>query len=139
MGKRDKVRDRLIAIVNAKYSVPTWLWVICSTAAALIILIGSLTLPAAAIAADPFLNALPINGTLWGGALAGAGFTNMYGMKTRRTRLVGYTSFLCFCLWVFGGIALAASGLANLFFILPMLAFWAYKYVASFVREHYGV
>ena len=139
MGKRDGIRDKLIAIVNAKYSVPTWLWVICSTAAALIILIGSLTLPAAVVATDPFLQALPLDGTIWGGMLGGAGLLNMYGMKKKKTKLVGYTSFICFLLWIFGGIALTASGAANLFFVVPMLTFWAYKYVASFVREHYGV
>ena len=134
--RRERARLRLIKIVNARYSVPTWLWVVASTVAGVIILVGSLTLPAATLAADPFLSALPINGIVWGGLLTASGFVNMYGMARLKLRVVKWTAFICFCLWVFGVIAFWLTGVANVaLFAGPMLSFWAYKYIASHIRE----
>lgn len=123
------------SVINAKYSVPTWLWVIASIFVALAITGVAIFDP---LSATEFLDALPWGGLLIGPLLTGAGGLTMLGMILNRVKYVKWGSFASFCIWVFVGFAFFTTGGFLNFVILPlpMLCFWAYKYLASYVREH---
>jgi hypothetical protein len=130
----DRVRHRMIKIVNAKYSVPSWLWVMASIAVGIVIFLYGLSDPSLI---REFTDPLPFNGLVWGGGVALSGVLAGVGMATDATWVVRLGAFVSFSLWIFGAISFYLSGgIANvIIFGGPMLVFWAYKYVASYVRE----
>ena len=134
MSKRGKARERLRRIIDAKYSVPTWLWVLASTGFGAVILFYLLTNPALVV---PFTQYLPFHGWSWAPLLTGGGLLTMIGMAKDWVRFVRVGSFLSFTMWIFGSTTLyLTGGVANLIiFAGPMLILWAYTYVASYYRE----
>jgi hypothetical protein len=130
----NKARRFMIRLVNAKYSVPSWLWALASTSVGLLILFYAITNP---VLIAEFVKPLPFEGFVWGSLLGGAGVVAMLGMGLDKARLVRIGSFLSFCMWIFGAVSFyAAGGIGNIIiFAGPMLIYWAYKYLASYVRE----
>jgi len=124
--------------INAKYSLPAWLWVILSAAVGLIVTLIAFFNPAMAVG---FFMALPLSGKLIGPAVLLAGVSVMVGMARSKTTYVKWGSFISFCLWVFVGFALFIDGgiISFLLLPLPLLIFWGYKYLASYVREIDGI
>lgn len=128
------MRNLLVRFINARFSLPTWLWAFASTAVGLIVFQYSFVKDPAIAS---FSESLPFGGVLWGGAVAICGVSSMYGMARFSKWPLRFGSMGSFVLWVFGAISFArAGGLANVFiFAGPMLLFWAYKYLATYVRE----
>lgn len=124
--------------INAKYSLPAWLWVLLSFVVGVLVFIIAVTNPATSAA---FFAALPFTGILMGPLVAIAAAVAMYGMATGKIKYVKWGSFSSFCLWLFVGFALFMDGgiISFLLLPLPLLVFWAYKYLASWVREIDGV
>jgi hypothetical protein len=126
-------RKVLLRFINARYSLPTWLWVLASTFVGFLVFQYSLV-------KDPevaqFAEALPFGGIVWGGLLTLAGLSSMIAMARHKNKHMRHASMTSFILWIFGAIAFAQDGIANvLIFAGPMVLFWAYKYLATFVRE----
>lgn len=135
MDTEEEVKpSRLYRIVNAKYSLPTWLWVFASFFVGVIVLIYSLTNPALII---EFTKTLPFHGLAWSPLVVIGSLLTMVGMGRANEWLVRKSSILNFCLWVFGAVSFyAAGGIGNvLIFGAPMLIFWAYTYLAAYFRE----
>lgn len=133
MKKSNRWIEALDRVVQAKYSVPAWLWVCVSFVVGLLVLGVALFDPGMAVA---FLAALPLGGLVFGPALMLFAAMVMYGMATDTPKWVRVGSFASFCLWIFGAFAFATGGILNVFLLpLPMLIFWSYKYLASYVRE----
>lgn len=129
------MRQRLLAIVNAKYTVPTWLWNISSTALAAVVLLWSLTNPSADL--DAFTSSLILNGVLWSALLVFGGILAGIGMAANIPWFVRTGAMLNFCMWIFGTIAFAGAGGVNvIIFSLPVLIYYAYLYLASFLRNY---
>jgi hypothetical protein len=61
----------------------------------------------------------------------------MIGMTTGRVNIHRWGAMISFCMWVFGAFAFyLTGGIYNvIIFAAPMLVFWFYKYLASYVRE----
>lgn len=130
----NKFRRFMLRLVNAKYSLPSWLWALASTAFAAVILMYLVVNPA--LVAE-FVAPLPFHGWAWAILLAFGGVLAMFGMALDKPKFVRIGSFLSFCMWIFGAITLYISGgIGNIIiFAGPMLIYWAYKYLASYVRE----
>lgn len=119
--------------VQAKYSVPSWLWVSVSFVTGLLILLIGVFDPLSAV---EFLRALPLGGVAFGPMLMAGSLSTMYGMARDIAKYVRFGSFFSFCLWIFASFAFATGSILNVFILpLPMLIFWGYKYLASYVRE----
>jgi hypothetical protein len=131
---RDKIRSGLIRFVNAKYSLPSWLWAIASTIVGAAIVAYAIFNPAVL---TEFVKYLVLDGWIWGPVLTLGGLIAMIGMAKDWARWVRVGAFSSFCMWIFGSIAFFfTGGIVNvLIFAGPMLVFWAYKYLASYVRE----
>jgi len=137
-NNENKFLNLIRKAVNAKYSVPAWLWVILSTAVGLIVTGIAFFNPAMAAG---FFMALPLSGKLMGPAVLIGGLAVMWGMAKNDSTYVKWGSFVSFCLWLFVGFALFIDGgiISFLLLPLPLLIFWAYKYLAATVRELDGV
>ena len=124
--------------INAKYSVPAWLWAILSVTVGLLVTGIAFFNPAMAAG---FFMALPLSGKLVGPLVVLAGVAAMIGMGTGKYSYVKWGSFASFCLWLFVGFALFIDGgvISFLLLPLPLLIFWGYKYLAATVREIDGV
>ena len=129
-----RVRRLMIRLVNAKYSVPSWLWAIASTSVGALVLLYSITNPALVAA---FVAPLPFHGWVWAPLLTFGGLCAMLGMAKDKSSLVRLGAFVSFLMWIFGALTFYASGgIGNIIiFAGPMLVYWAYKYLASYVRE----
>lgn len=128
------MRNKLLSIVNAKYSVPTWLWNLSSTAFATIVLLYTIFSPDAL---DDFTSALVLNGTLWSAMLLIACILVGIGMARDRDGLVRLGAMVAFCLWIFGTIGFAGIGGANIIiFSAPIMVYYAYIYIASYLRKY---
>jgi hypothetical protein len=117
-------------LINARYSVPTWLWASSSFISGLVV-IFSFAQPSIAT----FVDAVAF-GVTWGPMVGIFGLIAMYGMATKNETLVRIGAFASFCLWVAGAVALfiTGAGVAVFYFVGQLVLFWAYKYLASFVR-----
>lgn len=125
-----KVISRML---NARYSLPTWILVVMSIMTGITIGVIAISDPPSATI---FLEALPFDGLVWGPLLAASGVTAVVGMIKHKNKIVRIGAFASFCLWVFGTFAFATASILNVLFLpIPMLVFWSYKYLASFVRE----
>lgn len=127
----------VLRIIEAKYSISSWLWAFVSTATGLVF--------AAAIkdgtgeGLDDFLKVLPvIDPLLWASLIAVTGVVLMLGMLIDSDIMVGISAFTSFVLWVFGALAFVLLGsVATLvILIIPFLLFFAYIFVATFVRDN---
>lgn len=132
------VMDRVILrVINAKYSVPTWLLAIMSWLVAIIILLIAMFDPAQA--AD-FLDQLPAGGFLWAPLLLASTSATMVGMARHWHSLVKNGAGVSFCLWIFGSVAFGVgTGIANVVaFCVPFLIYWFYLALAARFRERQG-
>lgn len=129
-----RTRNFMIRLVNAKYSVPSWLWAIASTSLGALIIFYSFTNPALVAA---FLAPLPFHGWVWAPLLTLGGLAAMLGMAKDNSKLLRLGAFVSFLMWIFGTITFYISGgIGNvIIFAGPMLVYWGYKYLASYVRE----
>lgn len=129
-----EVRNFLRRIINARYSVSSWLWIIVSTFAAVIML---LQLMGGSPEAVEFLSNLPLNGYLWTGGLILTGLFKMFGMAFHKDWAVSWGSFVAFCLWVFGMITFIILGNAVtvVLLIAPIMVFNAYLFLGATLRE----
>ena len=138
MKKHNGLLARLIRRgINAKYSLPTWLWVIVSFIVGVLTTGYAFASPATFVL---FLSGLPLNGMFIGPVVVIAGIVTMFGMAKYRPTLVKYGSFASFCAWIPITYAFyIAGGWINVA-LLPiwMLLFWSYKYLASHIRERDG-
>lgn len=130
-------RQRLRKILNARYSVSAWLWILVSTATAIVMFILIASGEGATPGLREFLSVLPVNGYFWSGGLIITGITKIYGMATGKERAVVYGSFFAFCLWVFGAIAFLLSGnaVSVILLILPFMIFNAFLFLGALLRE----
>lgn len=136
--QENKVLGAIRKGINAKYSVPAWLWVILSATVGFLLTFIAFLAPGTAMT---FLAALPLTGKLLGPVVLGFSGLAMYGMSVNHPRYVKWASFVCFLAWVFLGIAFFIDGGLITFLIMPlwMIVFWAYKYLAAWVRELDGI
>lgn len=123
----------IVRLLNSRYSVGTFLWAIVS-------LILGLIVAQIAFAGTPnaFVDALPFDGQLWSVLLTLSSLAAIVGMAkdTERRILVRVGSFASFCLWIFGTISFASSGVVFIPIIsAPLLIVFAYIYLASLIRE----
>jgi hypothetical protein len=134
---RERFRLSLIRAVNARYSIPSWLWASSSAFVGLAVMAISFS---GDVRGQRFVDAL-ILGRFWGPLVFICSILAMIGMKKVYFRLVRWTAFANFLLWVFGAIAFYLNGgIWNIvIFVGQMLIFWAYKYLASYVRIHHRV
>lgn len=129
----ESLRLVLVRLINARFSLPTWLWAFASVAFGYIVF-------SYALSRDPriadFASALPFGGVVWGSLLILAGLCSMFSMAFGSKHGQQAGSMGSFILWIFGAISFAQDGFADVvIFAGPMLVFWAYKYLATFVRE----
>lgn len=138
MIKENKFLSIIRRGINAKYSVPAWLWVILSFVVGILLTLIAFFDPSSALG---FLEALPLSGKLMGPVVAVFSGTAMYGMGKGNPKIVKWSSFICFLAWVFIAFAFFIDGGIITFLIMPleMLVFWGYKYLASWVREIDGI
>lgn len=127
-------------LINARYSLPAWLWAIVSTLFGVFIFFYVLTDPAEV---RNFTGALPFEGYVWSPLVIIAGICAMYGMAKNKIHLIRRSSFTAFMLWLFGDISWIISsddGWVNVFiFGAWMTVFWLYKYLASYARERENI
>lgn len=129
-------RQFIRRIINARYSVSSWLWIIVSTISALMMLVMIAT-----GGNDPeiaeFLSELPLNGYLWAGGLVVTGLIKMFGMAFHRDKAVSWGALLAFCLWVFGLLTFIFIGNAAtvILLIIPIMTFNAYLFLGATLRE----
>lgn len=126
----------LLRIIDAKYSVSSWLWTIVSFVTGLIM--ASIIREGTEPTLEKFLEALPlIDPLLWSSSIALAAVALMLGMFIDSDMLVGISAFISFALWVFGMIAFILLGNVQtvVILIIPFLIFFAYIFVAAFVRD----
>lgn len=137
MRKRigNRIRNGILRVLNARYSVSSWLWVIVSTLAATFMFATIYTGNDAALAA--FSEAMPIDERFWVFMLVVTGLFKMYGMARDSRTAVAIGSFVAFCLWVFGLITFVILGStqAVVLLILPILIFNAYLFLGVAFRE----
>lgn len=128
------LRQFIRRIINARYSVSSWLWIIVSTFAAVIMF---LQLNDNSPETVEFLSNLPLNGYVWTGGLITTGLIKMYGMAFSKDFAVRCGSFIAFCLWVFGLITFCIVGNAVtvILLIIPILLFNAYLFLSATLRE----
>lgn len=128
------MRELLIRLINAKYSLSTWLWVFASTAMAVAVVLFSITDPPRIA---EFASALPFKGTVWGSILIVGGLTTMIGMASDMKWFVRFGSMASCLMWFFGVISFAQGGVTSVIvFAGPLLILHAYIYLASHVREY---
>lgn len=130
------MRNFLVRLINARYSLPAWLWVFMSFAIAVIVDYYAFAHPYDE-EVQPFLQALPWEGKVWAPLLTAAAVSSMIGMAGNRKWPLRVGAFLSFLLWIFGTIAFYITGAAFSIVLIsaPMLIFWTYKYLATYVRE----
>ena len=123
-------------LINARYSLPSWLWVFVSAFVGAAVSAYALLDPDGE--AKPFLDALPFYGKLWGPLLVLFALCSVIGMAKNSRRFVQVGSMGSFCLWIFGSIAFYITGgiVNTVLLAVPLLVFWAYKYLATYVREY---
>jgi hypothetical protein len=132
-----ELRQTLRRIINARYSVSSWLWIIVSTLSAIILFMMLLH---GGPDVEAFLAALPFNGFAWTAGLIVTGFTKIYGMATHNDKVVSWGALVAFCLWVFGAISFCIVGNAVtvVLLILPIMIFNAYLCLGATLREGPG-
>ena len=123
-------------MLNAKYSVSSWLWVIISTITAVFLFVA-INGGANANEIQTFLVAMPLDEAFWSFLLIVTGLFKMYGMARDSRTAVGIGSFVAFCLWVFGLIAFITVGNSAtvVLLILPIMIFNAYLFLGVAFRE----
>ena len=126
-----KFRQFLRRIINARYSVSSWLWILVSTATAAILLIIIATDQSPEVV--DFLSKLPLNGFLWAGGLLISGLVKIYGMAFSKDLIVARGAMLAFCLWVFG--LLTGNAVTVILLILPIMIFNAYMFLGATLRD----
>src|SRR6478752_1093294 len=124
----DNIRRGMLRLLNARYSISSWLWVSVSTITAFILML--LIQAGTEKGLDQFLASLPFNGVLWSLLLVLAGLTTAVGMAAGWQSAVGVGAFASFCLWVFGAISFATVGAGTTVIILiaPLMIFFAYLF-----------
>ena len=125
----------MLKVINARYSIPTWLWVFASLALAVIVGIYALIDPDRVA---PFLNPLPFDGWIWVPTLVIGSLLTMFGMARNMVKTIRVGAFFSFVMWIFGAISfgLTEGGFANvIIFAAPMLMVYAYIYLATYVRD----
>jgi hypothetical protein len=122
-------------MLNARYSISSWLWVAVSTVTAFVMLLIIQSGTEQGI--DEFLAALPFNGIVWTLLLVLAGLTTAVGMAANWQSAVGVGSFISFCLWVFGSISFVAVGSGTTVVVLtaPLMVFFAYLFLGVALRD----
>jgi hypothetical protein len=135
--KQERVKNFLRGIINARYSVSSWLWILVSTASAIILLLLISSQPHDPDTAE-FLSKLPLNGYAWTVGLTITGFVKMFGMAFHKDKAVAYGAFFAFCLWVFGFLTFIFVGntITVILLILPIMVFNAYLFLGATLREH---
>jgi len=130
--KQNAARRLLTRLINARYSIPSWLWASSSALIGLIALLLSIFTPSVTAY---FTDAVAL-GVLWPPLILISSAVAMYGMATVKFRVVRYASFASFVLWIFGCTAFILTGgvISVMIFGGQILLFWAYKYLASYVR-----
>ena len=128
----NRFRVFLLKLINARYSLPSWLWASSSAFIGLIALLLSIFSPSVTAY---FTDAVAL-GVLWPPFIFISSTLAMYGMATLKFRVVRYASFASFVLWIFGCTAFILTGgvISVMIFGGQILLFWAYKYLASYVR-----
>ena|SRR6478609_3336030 len=101
------MKARILKLINAKVTLPTYLWV-CSS----LFLAFYLYFHADLFHLTPFAHHLPIDSDLWLSLLILGDITCLVGMVVRSAKLpiVRAGAFLSFSCWLFGNIALLATG-----------------------------
>jgi len=129
-------RQFIRRIINARYSVSSWLWIIVSTISASMMLILIATGDNNPEMAE-FLSKLPLNGYLWAGGLVVTGLFKMFGMAFHKDRAVSWGALIAFCLWVFGLLTFIFIGNAAtvILLILPIMIFNAYLFLGATLRD----
>lgn len=122
-------------MLNARYSISSWLWVAVSTVTAFVMLL--IIQSGTEQGVDEFLNALPFNGIVWTLLLVLAGLTTAVGMAANWQSAVGVGSFTSFCLWVFGSISFVTVGSGTTVVVLtaPLMVFFAYLFLGVALRD----
>ena len=132
---RRRLQRAALAIVNAKYSVSSWLWVIVSFVAGVIMLLQFLSnVPGVAEFSS---NLILFNPLVWVCLILISSIIKMAGMALRNANIVAFGAFWAFVLWVFGITAfLAIDGFTTVILLVaPIVVFNAWLFIGTRVRE----
>ena len=132
---RKRLQRIALSLVNAKYSVSSWLWVVVSFFAALIMLLQLLSNTPGTLEFGQ--NLFLFNPIVWVILLLLSSIVKMVGMAMRNLRIVGWGAFWAFVLWVFGVTAFLATGGVTTVILLvtPIIIFNAWLFIGTRVRE----
>lgn len=124
------LKKYLLQLIDAKISLPTFLWVFSSVAIAVYILLN-----ADLISLTPFGKHLILGVMPWASIIIVGDILCLIGMfvKSPRWPLVYVGSFASFCMWTFANISLIAIGGINiaLAWTIPYLFTYAYLFLAA--------
>lgn len=126
----------ILSVIDAEYSVSSWLWIIVSTITAAFLLF--LIIQGTAPGLDVFLQALPFEGGIWSGLLLVTGLVKMYGMAWKNKTAIRYGSLVAVGLWAFGAVTFVLIGQAQTVFLLiaPIMVFNIYLFLTSSFRTN---
>lgn len=137
--KNPRLRNAVLRFLNARVSLPSWLFALSSAglawAAMFLLIFGPIGLGA-------FGAALPFTGWLWAPLLFLSTNATIIGLLfTKRVAFLKYGAFASFLLWIFGALAFIASGQALTAAVVatPWTLFYAYAYLASHFRDETGI
>ena len=104
---RNKLLKIMLNILNAKISLPTYLWVLSSLVIAVYV-IWNIDL----VRVTPFAQKLPVDAAVWSISLALGDTLCLIGMMIRHPRIpiVRYAAFLSFLCWLFGNLSFLLTG-----------------------------
>jgi len=126
-----------LRVLNARYSISTWLWILVSLLAAIVMFLQLLAGGPSVVA---FLDSLPMDGYLFTVGLIVTGLLKLYGMARDQVRLVKYGAFGAFLFWVFGLVTFLDQGQLTtiILLIIPILLVNSYLFLGATFRERPG-
>lgn len=124
-------------ILNARYTLPVWLWVFVSTATGIFTLYFKIS--------DPeefdYLDGLfPFDGWVWATVMVVGGISALIGMGMHRVWPLRIGAMGSFFAWLYASFTFLDSPqplTAVVLLSAPMSIFWAYKYMVSYLRGPY--
>lgn len=134
------MRKTLLRIIEAKYSVSTWILNAISLFSSAILVLAAVQ---GGKDVDEFAQALPlINVNAWAFLLALSALGVIIGLIIDDRMTIAVASFVQFVLWVFGFFGflfVGDSGTTIILLIIPFIVFYTYMFLAALLRDNRGL